>query len=333
MLHAAVRFYDRIPVLVRLLFIILLILTSFSFILHVLEPGAFPTFFDAVWWAVVTSTTVGYGDFVPKTMTGRIFAMILILFGIGFVLFFVTNLASSTVTEQHRWQKGTLPSSFCGHYIIANWNERSRQFIEQIQRAYPNRSVLLIDDQLVESPFHNSRRLQFIKGSPTLQSVLRHANIRQARALVITSGLEGTEQQADAQTILTLLTAKHYSGDIYTAAEILTSDQLPNARHAGADEIIASNMISSLLMTESLEQQGIAETITLLLDVEASPYLRSIPCPEEWIGKTFKEIGCLAPSRGILPIGISGENKTTLHPDKENVLQEDQSLLVLESSR
>ncbi|SFM37901.1 potassium channel family protein [Salibacterium qingdaonense] len=333
MLHAAVRFYDRIPVLVRLLVIIMLILTTFSYLLHVLEPQVFPTFFDAVWWAVVTSTTVGYGDFVPETVTGRIFAMILILFGIGFVLFFVTNLASSTVNEQHRWQKGTLPSSFSNHYIIVNWNERARQFIDQIQRAYPERQILLIDDGLVESPFHNSPRLQFLKGSPTMQSVLRQANVRKARALVITSGLEGTEQQADAQTILTLLTAKHYCDNIYTAAEILTSEQLPNARHAGADELIASNMISSLLMTESLEQQGIAETITLLLDVEAAPYLRSMPCPEDWIGRTFEEVSRLAASMDILPIGVSGEKKTNLHPDKESVLQEDQSLLVLESSR
>ncbi|MGY4689108.1 potassium channel family protein [Salibacterium sp. K-3] len=333
MLHAAVRFYDRIPVLVRLLMIIILIITAFAFLLHVLEPEAFPSFFDAVWWAVVTSTTVGYGDFVPETVTGRIAAMVLILFGIGFVLFFVTNLASSTVSEQHHWQKGTLASSFQDHYIIVNWNERSRQFIEQIQLAYPGRPVLLIDNNLTETPFDNSRTLQFIKGSPTFQTTLRQANIRRARALVITSGLESTEQHADAQTILTLLTARHYCDDIYTAAEILTSEQLPNARHAGADEIIASNMISSLLMTESLEQQGIAETITLLLDVEAAPYLRSIPCPEEWIGKTFESISHEARMREYLPIGISSENQTTLHPDGEKVVTEDHSLLVLESSR
>ncbi|MDQ0298436.1 voltage-gated potassium channel [Salibacterium salarium] len=333
MIHYTIRLYDRIPVLVRLSFIITLILFFFAFLLHHLEPETFPTFFEAVWWAIVTSTTVGYGDFVPTSTLGRLAGMVLILFGIGFVLFFVQNLASATVDEKRHWQKGTISSSFNNHYIIVNWNERSRQFIEQIQRAYPERSTVLIDNTLSDSPFYNSNSLQFIKGNPSFQDTLKKANIRKARALIITAGLEETEQSADAQSILTLLTAKHYCDDIYITVEILTSEQLPNARHAGADEIIASNIISSLLMTESLEQQGIAETIALLLDVEATPFLRSIPCPEEWIGNTFQEISTQAQEDAKLLLGISKNGQTTLNPEGSTVIHEDDSIFLLDSSR
>ena len=49
-------------------------------------PGAtITTFREAIWWAVVTTTTVGYGDYSPVTATGRLIAMVLMLVGIGLI--------------------------------------------------------------------------------------------------------------------------------------------------------------------------------------------------------------------------------------------------------
>lgn len=43
------------------------------------------TFGDALWWACATVTTVGYGDYYPVTLTGRVIAVVLMLIGIGLV--------------------------------------------------------------------------------------------------------------------------------------------------------------------------------------------------------------------------------------------------------
>ena len=51
-------------------------------------------FSDAIWWAVVTATTVGYGDFFPSTVIGRLAAILLMFIGIGFVGFL-----TSTITD------------------------------------------------------------------------------------------------------------------------------------------------------------------------------------------------------------------------------------------
>ena len=49
------------------------------------EPDTFNTFFDAVYWATISLTTVGYGDIYPVTAAGRIVTMISSVFGVAII--------------------------------------------------------------------------------------------------------------------------------------------------------------------------------------------------------------------------------------------------------
>ena len=56
-----------------------------SLIIYNVEPDTFDTFFDALYWATVSLTTVGYGDIYPVSIMGRIITMISSIFGIAIV--------------------------------------------------------------------------------------------------------------------------------------------------------------------------------------------------------------------------------------------------------
>src|SRR5580765_949998 len=65
-----------------------------------IDTGDFKTFWDGVWWAVVTVTTVGYGDVYPRTVGGRIVAIVLMLTGIGFLAVLTATVSSRFVKEE-----------------------------------------------------------------------------------------------------------------------------------------------------------------------------------------------------------------------------------------
>ncbi len=67
---------------------------------RIVEPETFPTLIDALWWALVTMSTVGYGDISPATDTGKAVAVPLLIGGITVFGVLTANLATVMVREQ-----------------------------------------------------------------------------------------------------------------------------------------------------------------------------------------------------------------------------------------
>lgn len=72
-----------------------------AILVRIVDP-AIGTFGDALWWAVTTVTTVGYGDIVPESTTGRFVGAALMLTGIALIPLITSVVVSILVSQRTR---------------------------------------------------------------------------------------------------------------------------------------------------------------------------------------------------------------------------------------
>jgi len=68
---------------------------------HLAQPHLFKSIFHSFWWAIVTLTTVGYGDVYPITTGGKIFTFFVLIIGVG-VVTIPAGLAASALTKARK---------------------------------------------------------------------------------------------------------------------------------------------------------------------------------------------------------------------------------------
>ena len=68
------------------------------------QPDSFGTLFDSVWWTVVTLMSVGYGDAIPKTMVGKLFAEFVMIVGVGLTAAFIGIVGSNVFAQVQKME-------------------------------------------------------------------------------------------------------------------------------------------------------------------------------------------------------------------------------------
>lgn len=251
--HTLYIFFLRLPPVIRILLIAVSFILLFGWIIHLVEPNNFTTTFDGIWWAIITTSTIGYGDFVPRTVIGKLIGIILIFLGAGFISTYFISLATSAISKQNLLVEGKLAYHCGGHTIIIGWNERSRAIINSTLNNADHKNIVLIDETLTENPIAD-KSIHFIQGRPSKDEVLLKANLRSATQVIITADQHKDEYQSDMNSILTLIAIKGICPNLPCLTEILTEEQTENAKRAGADIIIETNQIVSKNIMKKLEE-------------------------------------------------------------------------------
>jgi len=260
---------------------VLLLLTS-SLLVMLAEPAesALTSFTDAVWWAVVTSTTVGYGDLYPISTAGRVVAVILPIFlGVGVSAAFITYLASIIFERKGRKMTGQIEYTGSGHITIVGATAETSFLIEQIKQddTFKDIDIVLAAD-LDRHPMPDTDNVIFIKGKPDTKPTLQRASIDKAQRVVIHTG-------RDEESLFALVNVmKLKSEDCEVTVRCISSDAVETfSSVTGKFEIIVQ-MTAEMLVQAIQDKTHIPLQTLLTNDKDEEIYYIVVPqLDREWL--------------------------------------------------
>ncbi len=144
-------------------------------------------FFDALYMTVTTLATVGYGEVHPLSRPGRVYNMVLILSGMGLMLYIITALARVVVEGEIRHALGKRRlmkrlKKLQDHYIICGFGRIGEIIARQLQqRGLP---VVIVENNPETLARLETSDYSFVAGDATREEVLLEAGIERAKGLV-----------------------------------------------------------------------------------------------------------------------------------------------------
>lgn len=277
---------------------IFLVMILGGLVLRMLEIGKITEGEAPFWWAIVTMTTVGYGDFTPKTLEGRMFAVFVMFAGISLTAMFTAIISSIFVAKRIREEKGLEKVNIKNHIILCGWNRNADKIIDSIQylAEAPRKNIVLINDLDEEEiarlkTRYRKIRLHFVVGDFTSEQVLEKANLEAAETvIIIPSDINDSIQNPDDKTIRAALTIKGLEPNIRLIAYLHDRENLTHIKRANADEVVISDDFGAYMLASHVMNPGIPQTVNRLLDNVSKNRFKRVDIPSEFIGKPFDNL-------------------------------------------
>ncbi|MEA1986018.1 MAG: ion channel [Candidatus Marinimicrobia bacterium] len=301
-----------------ILFGIIISATIGAIVVTILEPKTFTSIFGAIWWAIVTMTTVGYGDIVPHNFATRVVSIFIIFTGISLVSLFTATISSMFVARKIREGKGLEKINQINHLVICGWNSNTEKLIESILDIGRNEnfSKISLINNLPEDEINNiiykfkDSEIKFIRGDYTKEIVLKRSNIEEARAVIILPNDTTQLSDSDEKTLFATLTIKSISSKIPVIVFLENNENRIHLKRANADEIFVKNEYSGFILASSVLMPGVPQTISELMDTSFGASLVRNNIPHKFVDKTFKELSeYFRISEGSILIGVFKESE------------------------
>ncbi|AXY06995.1 potassium channel protein [Bacillus anthracis] len=282
--------------------------------------------FQAFWMTMITVLTVGYGDAVPVTQAGKIFALLIIPVGVGIVTYAIGVVAAMIIEGNlfHAVRRKKMDKQIAqlqNHIIVCGCGRVGLQVVHELQEKKIPFVVVDKDESILEK-----EKLLYVHGDATEDQVLHHAGISKAAGLVAIVA-------NDAENVFITLTARGLNGAIKIVARAEKPETEDKLKRAGANKVINPSSMAGIHIAKGIANPLTVHYIdTVLYGVEQSFVIEEIAVGE----------GSILASKSLLESDVRNQFDVTIlailrngnvihNPTGQEKLQEHDMIIVFGS--
>ena len=292
---------------------------------HFLEGWSLANSFYAT---IVTIGTVGFGDFYPVTQAGKLFAIFIIVFGVG-------TMAYTFATVMETFMEGSLKKvlgrgklekrikKMEDHYIICGYGKIGNLICGEL--AHEQIEFVVVENNPVVIQTIEDKGFAYVNGNAAEDKTLLAAGIRMAKGIVCAL-------PKDADNLYVVLAAKELNPDLYVLSRFEDNASERRLMKAGADRVISPYKVGGTRMSQAILRPAMLDFIeittrrgSLSLRMEELNINKESPV----VGKNLEQSG-LRKEYGLIVVAVEKKSgKMVFNPMASYVLESGDKLVTL----
>jgi voltage-gated potassium channel len=222
---------------------------------------------DCLYMTVITISTVGYGEVIPVSDVphGRLFAVLLILFGMGAILYFASSIVAIFVEGDLRnfWRRRKMEKAISHvekHIIVCGCGTTGSLVIKELLATKTPFVVIERNEEKIHEVQERFKGtlLNYVRGNATDQEVLTHAGIERASGVIV--GLP-----EDKDSLIVTITARQMNRNLRIVSKCQEPGYIPRIEKAGADSVVSPNAIGGMRLVSAMIRPTVVQFLDLML--------------------------------------------------------------------
>ena len=284
------------------------------------------TLLDSIYMTIITLASVGYGEVHALDNSGKIWSILLIIFGVTGVGALFRTINEEFIKSQLFWKKKMKKtiSKLKNHYIICGYGRMGAVIAKELKEK--NQKFLIIENNEQKVEIIRDSGMLCLQGDATSEDTLLSAKIDKASGVAVVL-------DTDQDNLFVTMSIKTIFPDIFLLSRCAREDNQVKLIRAGANKVINPYVSGGHRMAEILIRPQVEDSISVISPKNSKTKLSideiSLKGVKKYDGVTIKDSG-IQDKFGVSVVGImSDDGHSIMNPNSSELLQSNQTIILI----